>query len=622
MNIIKKICLSIICIIFFTNCGGGSSEVNNNAFSAIIMVKVLGLEQGKTLILQNNGGDDLTVDSDGAFTFSTAIEYGSQYNVTVKTQPEGQTCTVENGTGTVGNADVTDIRVVCDINSFHVGGSVEGLLPGDSVVLQNNGGDDLTVDSNGAFIFQNTVAKGATYNVTVLTKPNGQNCRVENGLGKVTNSDITNIKVYCYQEEITVIPDVLFGSIGKSIYDGSSRDDQANDFKIDSTGRIIVTGYSSNGKDKDMVLLRYDENGSLDTTFGRNRDGIVKYDGINVDDVGKGIAIDSNNNIFVTGYSSNGKNRIAVLWKYLENGVKDEVFGLGGKVVYDIGRDCESKAIAIYIDNNSNKIKILVTGYVSNGSNKDIIILRYNEDGSLDTTFGSNKNGIVKYDGKNGDDEGRDIEIDSSGRILVAGYSSNGSNKDIIILRYNEDGSLDTTFGSNKDGIVKYDGKNGDDEGRDIEIDSSGRILVAGYSSNGSSNKDIIILRYNENGTPDTSFGNSGVYVYDSSSSNEVANSICIYNSDIFITGYNVNSNRDLIILKLNQYGKLYDGSDPTTSPSFNTNGVVIYDSGNGDDEGRTIQIDSSGKILVAGFSTNSNNNTDITLWRFIDTNQ
>ena len=75
-----------------------------------------------TVVLQNNGGDDLSVSSSGPFTFSTPLADGATYNVTVKTNPSGQTCTVSGGSGTVASANVTNIAVACTSNSA-TGGS-------------------------------------------------------------------------------------------------------------------------------------------------------------------------------------------------------------------------------------------------------------------------------------------------------------------------------------------------------------------------------------------------------------------------------------------------------------------------------------------------------------------
>ena len=104
-----------------------------------------------TVVLQDNGGDDLSVSANGAVTFATKLPTGAAYNVTVKTNPAGQTCTVAGGSGTVGSANVTNVAVTCTTNMYSIGGSVSGLSG--TVVLQDNGGDDLSVSANGAVTF-------------------------------------------------------------------------------------------------------------------------------------------------------------------------------------------------------------------------------------------------------------------------------------------------------------------------------------------------------------------------------------------------------------------------------------------------------------------------------------
>ena len=132
-----------------------------------------------TVVLQDNGGDNLSVSSNGGFTFVTKLATGAAYNVTIKTNPTGQTCSVSGGSGTVGSANVTSVAVTCTTNTYSVGGSVSGLSG--TVVLQDNGGDNLSVSSNGAFTFATRLATGAAYNVTVKTSPSGQTCSVSGG---------------------------------------------------------------------------------------------------------------------------------------------------------------------------------------------------------------------------------------------------------------------------------------------------------------------------------------------------------------------------------------------------------------------------------------------------------
>ena len=170
-----------------------------------------------TVALQDNGGDDLSVSASGAFTFATALAAGSAYNVTVKTNPAGQTCSVANGSGTVGSSDITNIAVTCTAAATHqVGGTVSGLSG--TVALQDNGGDDLSVSASGAFTFATALAAGSAYNVTVKTNPAGQTCSVANGSGTVGSSDITNIAVTCTAasstSSLTILPaDGALGAI-------------------------------------------------------------------------------------------------------------------------------------------------------------------------------------------------------------------------------------------------------------------------------------------------------------------------------------------------------------------------------------------------------------------------
>ncbi len=145
--------------------------------------------------LQNNGGDTLTQNTDGSFTFAMPITEGSTYAVTVSSQPATQTCTVSNGSGTVGSTNVTNVQVNCSANAYSIGGTISGLVG--SVSLQNNGGDTLTQNTNGSFTFATPVAEGSTYAVTVSSQPATQTCTVSNGSGTVGSSNVTNVQVSC-----------------------------------------------------------------------------------------------------------------------------------------------------------------------------------------------------------------------------------------------------------------------------------------------------------------------------------------------------------------------------------------------------------------------------------------
>jgi hypothetical protein len=159
---------------------------------------------GSGLVLQNNGGDDLAVSSD-TFAFGTPIPSGGAYSVTIKTQPQGQTCSVGGGTGSIVSGDVDTVVINCLANSYIVGGDVSGLAG--SLVLQNNNTNDCLVTANGSFAFSTPIVNNAPYLVTVKaqpTSPISQTCQVTQGNGIVASADVKTVKVACSTNRYTV----------------------------------------------------------------------------------------------------------------------------------------------------------------------------------------------------------------------------------------------------------------------------------------------------------------------------------------------------------------------------------------------------------------------------------
>jgi hypothetical protein len=148
------------------------------------------------LVLRNNGADDLPVPANAtSFQFATPVAYGGSYNATVQQQPTSQSCIVTNGSDTNVAANVTGIGIACSMNTYTVGGIVSGLAG--TVVLQNNGGDDVAINADGSFTFATPVAEGGVYNVTVLAQPVSETCGVVNGSGTIVGSNATNVVVSC-----------------------------------------------------------------------------------------------------------------------------------------------------------------------------------------------------------------------------------------------------------------------------------------------------------------------------------------------------------------------------------------------------------------------------------------
>ena len=194
-------------------CGGGggsgssstgtSGSGSGSATTYTIGGQVSGLS-ASGLALDDNGGNTLTVSANSTtFTFTTMLASGATYDVTVATQPTGQTCTVSSGTGTV-SGNVTSVMVSCATNTYSIGGNITG-LNASGLVLQDNGGDNLTVNSGSStFTFATKLATGKTYAVTVATQPTGETCTVSSGTGTVATSNVTSVGVACTVNTFTI----------------------------------------------------------------------------------------------------------------------------------------------------------------------------------------------------------------------------------------------------------------------------------------------------------------------------------------------------------------------------------------------------------------------------------
>ena len=130
----------------------------------------------------------------------------------------------------------------------------------------------------------------------------------------------------------------------------------------------------------------------------------------------------------------------------------------------------------------------------------------------LDTSFGASGTGIVSTDFGSDSDHPRDLAVDSNGRIVVAGYTkASATNSVFAVARYNVDGSLDTSFDG--DGMVTTDFGGQYDSGEGVAVQPDGKIVVAGTSGDvvGSSYvADFALVRYNADGSLDTTFDGDG----------------------------------------------------------------------------------------------------------------
>jgi uncharacterized delta-60 repeat protein len=452
-----------------------------------------------------------------------------------------------------GNGDDGGLSIYVDNNGkiYVTGFSFNGRNK-DMVIWRynSNGTLDTTFNGTGIVVHDNAAGKNKVLSVANENRPKtNKKSIIEEGLSLGKK----------FEKSLPTKP------LDPTMIEPISGDDEGNSIYVDSRGKIYVAGYSYNGKSrtKDMTIWRYNSDGSLDTTF--DGDGIVVYNSAAGDDEGKSIYVDSEGKIYVTGYSYNGRNKDMTIWKLNNDGSLDGLtFAIGGVKTYDpafaTGTIGDDEGNSIYVDSEG---KIYVTGKGQNDrGNTDMVIWKLNNDGYWDTSFFGR--GVVVYDSHAGDDEGNSIYVDSRRRIYVTGYSYNGRNDDMVIWRYNSDGRIDSAFGGGLGRVVHHNaaGGNGNDRGMSIYVDERGeKIYVTGYSWAPPSsyrrygNTDMVIWRYNKNGVLDTTFGEGVGFVYYNGAGDDPwdgGNSIYVDSTGkIYVTGSSFNgSNSDMVIWK------------------------------------------------------------------------
>jgi len=224
-------------------CGGGSSE--QSATTHAVGGTVSGLGAGQQVILKNNAADPITVTANGAFNFVTPVAYNGSYAVTVGTQPTGQICTVNSGSGSNVTASVSSVSVTCSSITYAVGGTVSGLGVGQQVTLKNNAADPITVTANGAFNFVTPVAYNGSYAVTVGTQPTGQICTVSSGSGSNVTASVSSVSVTCSSITYAVGGTVSGLGVGQQV---TLKNNAADPITVTANGAFnFVTPVAYNG---------------------------------------------------------------------------------------------------------------------------------------------------------------------------------------------------------------------------------------------------------------------------------------------------------------------------------------------------------------------------------------
>ncbi len=336
----------------------------------------------------------------------------------------------------------------------------------------------------------------------------------------------------------------------------------------------------------------YPQAGQLDTTFGQGGITTAAIYPQGSSEINS-IAIQDDGKVLAAGYTTINETffRFSIV-RYNTDGTMDNTFGTNGIVNTNINDAAFANSITLQSDG-----KIIAAGFSSVGGISKIAIARYNTDGTLDISFGDN--GIVlKSVGANSVTI-TSTKVQQDGKILAAGHYFNGSNEDFFLSRFNTDGTYDTDFGH--DGIVITQVGASYDYAYSMVVQNDGKIILAG--SGFQTNDDYALVRYNSDGTIDNTFGINGKVFTQVGTSTDVAKSVLLQDDGkIIAAGYSYNgANYDFSIARYDTNGLLDE--------SFGTIGRTITNVGITNDYAYSAAIKSDGKIVLAGYSYNNNDN-------------
>ena len=262
--------------------------------------------------------------------------------------------------------------------------------------------------------------------------------------------------------------------------------------------------------------------------------------------------------------------------RLLSAGVVDSSFGTNGNVTGHVSFPAD---VGLTLPNAGDMVlqadgKSVIAGQVNtDATHHQLLVARFNVDGSLDTTYGTNGFTVVNFGGSNS--VGTAIALDSSGRAVVAGYSVNtaGTKTSFAVARLTTAGKLDTSFSS--DGMTVTDFAQKTAEVNDVAIAPDGRIVAAGFSSDGPGTSRFAVARYTTSGQLDTGFSVDGLQTVDADSGNDAANVVTVLsNGRIVMGGYltHAGGQSDFAIVRLTTSGQL--------DKTFDANGIAAVDFG------------------------------------------
>jgi uncharacterized delta-60 repeat protein len=367
---------------------------------------------------------------------------------------------------------------------------------------------------------------------------------------------------------------------------------------IQPDNKIVVAGTCDDIEN--FAVLRYNPDGSLDTNF--NGSGIVTTSvGNGYEEFGFSIVLQPDQKIVVAGAGTRtGMSSDFAVVRYNPDGSLDTNFNGSGIVTTSMKVDSRAYSVALQPDGKLVAVGVAIDLAIP--SQSTFAVVRYNQDGSLDTNFKGT--GIVTTT-IGTSDSGQAVLLQPDGKIIVVGTSSS----QIAALRYTTTGNLDMDF--NGTGVVTTP-IGSSSEGTSAVLQRDGRIVVAGSSGTGT-NTDFALVRYQSDGTLDKTFNGTGIVTTDISSRFDKAYAVAIQpNNKIVVAGV---SDFDMYT---GDFAMVRYNSDGSLDATFGRGGIITTTISGTRDEVRDISIQSDGKIVAVGYENVGGTEVNFAIVRYI----
>ena len=342
-------------------------------------------------------------------------------------------------------------------------------------------------------------------------------------------------------------------------------------------GKAVVAGHTANGLLASFAIARYNVNGSLDTSFSGDGRATVDFPG--GDAFGQAVALQDGGKILVAGYIGELGVQIA-LARLNSDGSLDTSFGAGGRATLVVPGTTSINATDVFPMPDG---RIVVAGTGFDGAKSVFAVARLNHNGTPDTSFSTDGFALVA---PSGDSFVEKLIVQPDLKVVLAGY--NGTS--FLVARLNADGSPDAGFGSG--GIVSTNASVGTSL-LGLALQPDGKLVISG-SNDFAGGSDVVVVRYNANGSLDGGFGSAGITVTNLGSFDDVADLVLLPNGKLIVAGSVFNGSIfEAFLLRYNANGTL------DTTFGINGHATAAMEAGHYFVDAALRQLD--GKIVLAG---------------------